>query len=93
MGVDDAVNASLRWLVIIQVSFFSGDCVNDDSKRIISSSTGEVMSFPPRLPVMATHCQKKIKADDLSIRSQYQVACGADVVIGHVLPYLISVVD
>jgi hypothetical protein len=36
-----------------------------------------------------THYQKKIKADDLSIRSQYRVACGADVVIGHVLPYLL----
>jgi hypothetical protein len=38
---------------------------------------------------MATHCQKKIKADDLSIRSQYRVACEADVVISHVLPYLL----
>jgi hypothetical protein len=38
---------------------------------------------------MATNCQKKIKADDLSIRSQYRVACGANVVISHVLPYLL----
>ena len=51
------------------------------------------MSFPPRLPVMATHCQKKIKADDLSIRSQYRVACEADVVISHVLPYLLMNAD
>jgi hypothetical protein len=37
-----------------------------------------------------THCQKKIKADDSSRRSQNRVTCGADFVIGHVLPFLIS---
>jgi hypothetical protein len=37
-----------------------------------------------------THCQKKIKADDSSVQSQNRVTCGADVVIGHVLPFLIS---
>jgi hypothetical protein len=37
-----------------------------------------------------THYQKKIKADDSSSRSQNRVTCGADVVIGHVLPFLIS---
>jgi hypothetical protein len=42
---------------------------------------------------MATQCQKKIKADDLSIRSQYRVACGADVVISYVLPYLLMNAD
>jgi hypothetical protein len=36
-----------------------------------------------------THCQKKIKADSSS-RSQNRVTCGADFVIGHVLPFLIS---
>jgi len=30
---------------------------------------------------------------EASVRQQCRVACGADVVIGHVLPYLISVVD
>jgi hypothetical protein len=38
-----------------------------------------------------TQHQKKIKADESIIRQQCRVACGADVVIGHVLPYLISV--
>jgi hypothetical protein len=38
----------------------------------------------------ATQCQKKMKADDSSIRSQNRVTCGADVVIGHVLPFLIN---
>ena len=37
-----------------------------------------------------THCQKKMKADDSSSRSQNRVTCGADFVIGHVLPFLIS---
>jgi hypothetical protein len=37
-----------------------------------------------------THCQKKMKADDSSSRSQNRVTCGADFVIGHVLPFLFS---
>jgi hypothetical protein len=37
-----------------------------------------------------THCQKKINAYDSSSRSQNRVTCGADVVIGHMLPFLIS---
>jgi hypothetical protein len=36
-------------------------------------------------------CQKKMKADESSIRQQCRVICGADVVIGHVLPFLITV--
>jgi hypothetical protein len=34
--------------------------------------------------------RKKIKTGDASIRRQCRVTCGADVIIGHVLPYLIS---
>jgi hypothetical protein len=42
----------------------------------------------------ATHCQKKVKTDESSIiRTQYHITCGADVIIRHVLPFLISVVD
>jgi hypothetical protein len=37
-----------------------------------------------------THCQKKIKAYDSSSRSKNRVTCGADVVIGHMLPFPIS---
>ena len=40
-----------------------------------------------------TQHQKNIKTDESSIWQQCRVACVADVVIGHVLPYLISVVD
>jgi hypothetical protein len=39
----------------------------------------------------ATNCQKKIKTDESSIRQQCRVTCGADVVIGHMLPFLITV--
>jgi hypothetical protein len=39
---------------------------------------------------MSTQSQKKIKACDSSIRSQNRVTCGADVVIGHMLPFLIN---
>jgi hypothetical protein len=39
----------------------------------------------------ATHFQKKTKADKSSIHRR--ITCGADVVIRHVLPYLISVAD
>jgi hypothetical protein len=34
--------------------------------------------------------QKKVKIDESSVRKQCRVACGADVVIVHVLPFLIS---
>jgi hypothetical protein len=42
---------------------------------------------------MATRHKKKMKAVNSSIRSQSRVTCGADVVIGHVMPYLVIVVD
>ena len=41
----------------------------------------------------ATHCRKKIKTDESSMRRQCRVTCGADVIIRNVLPFLISVVD
>jgi hypothetical protein len=37
--------------------------------------------------------QKKIKTVESSTRQQCRVTCGADVVIGHVMPYLISTGD
>ena len=40
-----------------------------------------------------SHCQKKMKTDELNIRRQCRITCGADVVIRHVLPYLISTED
>jgi hypothetical protein len=39
----------------------------------------------------ASHCPKKIKTDKSSIRRQCRITCGADVVIRHVLPYLVTV--
>jgi hypothetical protein len=39
---------------------------------------------------VATQSQKKIKTDISSTRQQCRVTCGADVVIGHVLPFLIT---
>ena len=37
-----------------------------------------------------TRHQKKIKTDESSIRQQCRVTCGADIVIGHVLAFLIT---
>jgi hypothetical protein len=37
----------------------------------------------------ATPCQKKSKTDESNIRRQCRITCGADVIIRHVLPYLI----
>jgi hypothetical protein len=37
-----------------------------------------------------TRHQKKIKTDEPSIRQQCRVTCGADIVIGHVMPFLIT---
>jgi hypothetical protein len=35
-----------------------------------------------------TRCLKKMRTDESSIQSQNRVTCGADIVIGHVLPFL-----
>jgi hypothetical protein len=40
-------------------------------------------------PEEATPRQKKIKTDESNIRQQCRITCGADVIIRHVLPYLI----
>ena len=42
---------------------------------------------------VTTNRHKKIKSDELIIRRQCRITCGADVVIRHVLPYLIAVGD
>jgi hypothetical protein len=36
-----------------------------------------------------THCQKKVKTDESSIRRQCRITCGANVVIRHMLPFLL----
>ena len=41
----------------------------------------------------AAESKDRIKLEEASVRQQCRVTCGADVVIRHVLPYLISVVD
>jgi len=46
-----------------------------------------------KLRMNASQLQKKIKTDELSIRRQCRITCGADVIIRHVLPYLIDVAD
>jgi hypothetical protein len=40
---------------------------------------------------MATQSQKKVKTDESSIRRQSRITCGADCIIRHVLPFVISV--
>jgi hypothetical protein len=37
-------------------------------------------------------CQKKLRSDESDVRQQCRVTCGADVVIGHVMPFLIDIV-
>jgi hypothetical protein len=41
----------------------------------------------------ASHLQKKIKTDESSMRRQHRITCGADVIIRHVLSYIITVAD
>jgi len=41
------------------------------------------------LPFLITRRRKKIKTEDASIRQQCRITCGDDVIIGHVLPYLL----
>jgi hypothetical protein len=38
-------------------------------------------------------CQKKVKTEESSIRSQCRATCGASVIIEHVLPFLITAED
>jgi hypothetical protein len=40
-----------------------------------------------------SRCQKKMKTDESSNRRQCRITCGADVVIRHILPYLITATD
>jgi hypothetical protein len=42
--------------------------------------------------MQTNHCQKKMKSDESGVRRQFRVTCGADVVIGHVMPFLIGIV-
>jgi hypothetical protein len=37
-------------------------------------------------------CQMKMRSDESDVRRQCRVTCGADVVIGHVMPFLIDIV-
>jgi hypothetical protein len=37
------------------------------------------------------HCQKKMRSDESDVRRQCRVTCGAEIVITHLLPYLITV--
>jgi hypothetical protein len=39
------------------------------------------------------HCNKKMRNDESDMRRQCRVTCGADVVIGHMLPFLITAGD
>jgi hypothetical protein len=38
-------------------------------------------------------CQKKVRSDESVVRWQCRVTCGADTVITHVLPYLMTMSD
>jgi hypothetical protein len=38
-------------------------------------------------------CQKKMRSDESDVRRQCRVTCGAEIVITHVLPYLMTVSD
>jgi hypothetical protein len=42
--------------------------------------------------MQTNHCQMKMRSDELDVRQQCRVTCGADVVIGHVMPFLIGIV-
>jgi hypothetical protein len=46
-----------------------------------------------KLRMNASHLQKKTKTDESSMRRLCRSTCGADVIIGHVLPYIISTDD
>ena len=37
-----------------------------------------------------TQYNKKRKIEDANLRSQFRISCGADIVIEHVLPYLVE---
>ena len=39
----------------------------------------------------ANRCQKKMRSDESDVRRQCRVTCGAEIVITHLLPYLITV--
>jgi hypothetical protein len=61
-----------------------------ETTTILELALWRMMMNEKSTPENATQCQKKIKIDESNIRQQCRVTCGADVVIRHVLPFLIN---
>ena len=61
-----------------------------ETTTILELALWRMMMNEKSTPENATRCQKKIKIDESNIRQQCRVTCGADVVIRHVLRFLIN---
>jgi hypothetical protein len=61
-----------------------------ENTTILEFALWKMKIYDNSLAENTTRHQKKIKTEESDIRSQCRLTCGADVVIGHVLPFLIT---
>ena len=64
-----------------------------EATSILELAMWKVRMLKNDLQDTTTHQLKKLKTDKSSSRQQCRVTCGADVIIGNVLPYIISLFD
>ena len=62
----------------------------EEATTILELALWKMKIYDNSLGENTTRHQKKIKTEESDIRSQCRLTCGADVVIGHVLPFLIT---
>jgi hypothetical protein len=87
-------NSIILQRIRVKVAQFEEECPRlKEITTILELALWKLRMNEKLSPEEATHCQKKIKTDESDIRQQCRVTCGADVVIRHVLPYLISMED
>jgi hypothetical protein len=82
--------STLRW-IRTRIAHFEDEFLRlKEATSILELALWKMRMHEKRHQDSAAQSQKKIKTDKLSMRRQCRITCGADVVIRHVLPYLIT---
>ena len=82
--------STLRW-IRTRIAHFEDEFLRlKEATSILELALWKMRMHEKRHHDSAAQSQKKIKTDKLSMRRQCRITCGADVVIRHVLPYLIT---
>jgi hypothetical protein len=89
---DDGTNYLILPRIRAKIAHFEGEYTNLKKVTTVLELALWKLRMNENIPQEeATHYQKKIKTDESSMRSQCRITCGADVIIRHILPYLITV--